>query len=240
VNFPRIAGESVHDKIIDYFQEQILKGVFRPGQRLPAEETLAEQLGVGRGTVREALRVLVHLGFIERRNKTTIIMPAGESSGRPSDFIDRMHRHRDTMQVIEVRRIIEPKAAELAAARGTKEEIQAIGALLQEMKTHLDDLDSFIRYDNLYHLAVFGASGNQVLLELIKYIQEVMMEAQALVLTKSHGILPRSLGFHDQVYEAIRDGNEKGAARIMEDHLIDIENEMYRIMKEESAGGGAR
>lgn len=240
MNFPRIAGESVHDKIIDYFQEQILKGVLKPGQKLPAEETLAEQLGVGRGTVREALRVLVHLGFIERRNKTTIIMPTAERDGRPSDFIDRIHRHYNTMQVIEVRKIIEPKAAELAAARAATEEIQEIERLMNAMREHMDNLDDFIRYDNEYHLAVFRASGNQILFELIRYIQEVMMEAQALVLKKSHGILPRSLSFHEHVYEAIRDGKEAEAARIMQEHLVDIENEMYKIIKEESASGGAQ
>ena len=240
MNFPRIVGESVHDRIIDYFQEQILKGILKPGQRLPSEEALAEQLGVGRGTVREALRVLARLGFINRSSKTTTIAMVSEAGGRPSDFIDRIHRHYDTMQVIEVRRTIEPKAAQLAAARASAGEIQEIERLLQSMKDHMGDLDDFIRFDNAYHLAVFGASGNQVLFQLIKYIQEVMMEEQALVLKKSHGILPRSLGFHQKVYEAIRDGKETEAAKSMEEHMIDIENEMYRIIREESVGGGAR
>jgi DNA-binding FadR family transcriptional regulator len=234
MNFPKIAGESVHDKIVDYFQEQILKGVLKPGQKLPAEEALAEQLGVGRGTVREALRVLVHLGFITRKNKTTIILPAAQRGVLLSDLVNRLHHVYDTMQVIEVRKIIEPKAAELAAARAATEEIQEIETFLRGMEEHVDNLDDFIHYDNSFHLAVFRASGNQVLFDLIKYIQEVMVKEITLVLTRSSDIRPRSLGFHRQVYEAIRDGKETPAAKIMEEHLVDIENEMYRIIKEES------
>jgi DNA-binding FadR family transcriptional regulator len=134
MQFAKIDRSSVTEQIIEYLKDQILKQELKPGQQLPSEENLGSQLGVGRGTVREALRVLVYLGLIERRNKSTYVTSIATSGSMMTGFLDRIHKHRDVMKVIEVRKIVEPEAAALAAERGDAEEIAEIGRCLAEME----------------------------------------------------------------------------------------------------------
>lgn len=234
MQFKRIGRVSVTEKIIEYLKEQVLSQALLPGQQLPSEENLAAQLGVGRGTVREALRVLVYLGFIERRNKVTYVTSIAAQKNLPGDFIEKIHLHGDVMKVIEVRRIVEPAAAALAAQRADPDEVAEIGKCLVAMERHFDRVEEFIDHDNEFHEAVFRASGNHILLELMRSIHKLMKENQALVLRRSHTIQPRSLEFHRQLYAAIRDGQEEEAHDIMERHILDVEQEMYLIIREES------
>lgn len=234
MEFKRIGRVSVTEETIEYLRQQILSRDLLPGQQLPSEENLAAQLGVGRGTVREALRALVYLGFIERRGKATYITSIAEEKNLPGDFVERIHRHNDVMQVIEIRRIVEPPAAALAAQRASREEVAEIGKNLVAMESHFDRIEDFAGFDAEFHLSVFRASGNPILLELMRSIQQLMRENQALVLRKSGTIQPRSLEFHRRLYEAIRDGREEDARQIMESHVQDIEREMYLIIRDES------
>ncbi len=232
----RVGRRSVTEEIIDYLKEEILKQALKPGQQLPSEEGLASQLGVARGTIREALRVLQYLGFIERKGKTTVVSLIATEKNLPNDFIERIHFHRDVMKMIEVRKIVEPKAAALAAENAGPDELSQIGNNLISMENQVSSLEDFIRFDNEFHLSVIRASGNHILLELMKSIQELMRENQSLVLMKSHSIQPRSLEFHRSLYYAIRDGKDDEAFEIMENHVLDIEREMYLIIREESGG----
>ncbi len=234
MQFSRIGRSSVTEEIIEYLKGQILAQELKPGQQLPSEESLAAQLGVGRGTVREALRVLVYLGFIDRRGKSTYVTSIAAESNLPGDFLERIHQHRDVMKVIEVRKIVEPEAAALAAGRGDAEEIAEIGRHLDAMEKHAGGIDQFAAYDQDYHLALFRASGNHILLELMKSIQQLMRQNLLLILRFSPVIKPRSLDFHRRIYDAVREGRDEEARAIMRAHILDIEGEMVRIIKGES------
>lgn len=239
MQFARIGRSSVTEEIIEYLKDQILQQNLKPGQQLPSEESLAGQLGVGRGTVREALRVLVYLGFIDRRNKSTYVTSIATGTGLPGDFLERIHQHRDVMKVIEVRRIVEPEAAALAAERAEAEQVEEIGRFLQEMERQTGDLDAFATQDQAFHLAMFRAADNHILLELMKSIQQLMEKNQTLVLRRSPHILPRSLEFHRRLYAAIREGRDEEAHDIMKEHILDIEREMYQIIKGEAGAKNA-
>ncbi len=239
MQFARIGRSSVTEEIIEYLKEQILKQELKPGEQLPSEESLAGQLGVGRGTVREALRVLVYLGFIDRRSKSTYVTSIAAEGGLPDDFPERIRQHRDVMKVIEVRRIVEPEAAALAAQRAGADEVAELGRHLAAMEKQLGNTESFATHDNNFHLTVFRASENDILLEFMKSIQQLMQQNQVLILRQSPGIQPRSLEFHHHLYDAIREGKDEEAYEIMKAHILDIEREAVRILKGE-AGGSRR
>ncbi|MCX7788983.1 MAG: FadR family transcriptional regulator [Spirochaetes bacterium] len=231
MRFKRIEKRSVTEEIIEYLKNEILNQTLKPGERLPSEENLAKQLGVGRGTVRETLRVLLYLGLIERRGKATYISFSANAQSIPSDFLQRVHKHEDVMKMIEVRKIIEPQAAELAAERGGQEKVDKIERCLQEMEKNLENIEDFIRCDNEFHLAVFEATENPILLEIIRSLQMIMRKNQAIILRNSETIKPRSFGYHKELCKAIKEGNDQKAREVMEQHLNDIEREMYLILR---------
>lgn len=238
MQFPKIGRSSVTEQTIEYFKDQILSNKLKPGQQLPCEENLASQLGVGRGTVREALRVLVYLGFIERRNKATTVTAIAQSQSLPEDFLQRIARHRDVMKVIEVRKIVEPEAAALAAERADERQIAEMSRLLAEMERESGSTEGFAAKDQEFHLTLFEASGNHILLEFMKNIQRYMHENQVLIVHERPQIKPRSLSFHRRLFEAIRDGQDEQAREIMREHVEDIEREMYSIIKDSSGSPG--
>jgi len=236
MQFAKVDRSSVTEQIIEYLKDQILRQELKPGQQLPSEENLGSQLGVGRGTLREALRVLMYLGLIERHNKSTYVTSIATSGSLTTDFVKRFHKHRDVMQVIEVRKIIEPEAAAFAARRADAKQITEIGFYLAEMERHIGNIDDFATDDQAFHLALFRACGNHILLEFMQSIQEYLHQNHVLILHLSPGIEPHSMEFHRRLFKAISEGRDEEAREIMNEHILDIETEMYKIIKNESDG----
>lgn len=234
MKFKEVKQVSVTDKIIEQIKNLIIDKTLKPGETLPSEEKMAYQMGVGRGTIREALKVLIYLGFIERQNKATFVSPNGNKRLHMRDIIESFKKHRNIMEMIELRKIIEPEAASYAAVRANPKEIEAVEKAYRLMVEYENEIESFIDQDNIFHLAVVRATGNNVLLDIMKGIQRLMKQSQSLILKKSKNIKPRSLKFHGKMCSAIKEGNADLAKRLMLDHIVDIEKEMYRILKEES------
>lgn len=233
MKFKEVKPVSVTDRVIEQVRDLIINGTLKPNEPFPSEEKLAAQMGVGRGTIREALRVLICLGFIERQGKTTFVSPNINKRLGPRDIIESFKKHHDVMEMIELRKIIEPEASAYAAARANPKEIEDIEAAYRLMIKYENEIELFIHQDNLFHLAIVQGTGNGVLLDIMKGIQRLMEQNQALILKKSKYIKPRSLAFHGKICSAIKEGNVKRARKFMFDHIIDIEEEMYRILKEE-------
>ena len=228
MNFKKIDRVSMSEEIIEYLKQQILSRTLKSGQRLPAEESLAESMGVGRGTIREALRVLIHMGLVERKGNGTYV-----TEGRvKNDYQLKLDEYRDIVEIIEVRRVVEPALAQLAAVRRNQESLDKLRLELEQMRDGVADVDSFLLHDSTFHDMVFEASGNSILEGFIRGLKDLMKKNQALVLRErfSH-IMPKSLDFHEKVYEAIVKGDGDLSYQIMLDHIKDIEEE-FRIILE--------
>ena len=233
MKFDRIAKTSVVEGIIEQIKSMIGDSTLEPGAQLPSEEKLAEQMGVGRGTIREALKVLIYAGFLIRKNRGTFVTSMPIASLPVKDFFARFKAHRDVMEMIEVRKLIEPQASALAAERATEEELLKIKKALDEMIESQADLEKFITMDHQFHNTIVEATGNKVLLELMMHIRDTMKKNQALVLHKSH-IMPRSLEFHKKITAAIIGRDQDNARQLMFEHVMDIEEEMQKILLEEN------
>ncbi len=228
MNFKKIDRVSMSEEIIEYLKQQILSRTLKSGQRLPAEESLAESMGVGRGTIREALRVLIHMGLVERKGNGTYV-----TEGRvKNDYQLKLDEYRDIVEIIEVRKVVEPALAQLAAVRRNQESLDKLRLELEQMRDGVADVDSFLLHDSTFHDMVFEASGNSILEGFIRGLKDLMKKNQALVLRErfSH-IMPKSLDFHEKVYEAIVKGDGDLSYQIMLDHIKDIEEE-FRIILE--------
>jgi DNA-binding FadR family transcriptional regulator len=152
-------------QVIDQLRSQIAAGDWPVGSRIPPEPQLAVALGVGRNTVREAVRALVHAGVLEcRQGSGTYVVAADELSGTVARQLgpDRL------AEAVEVRRALEVEAARLAARRRTPEDLAALDAAhaAREAAWREARYDDFVEADAALHTAVVAAAHNGVLAQL--------------------------------------------------------------------------
>lgn len=220
----------ISEGIIEQIKGSIMAGDLKPGDVLPSEIKMAAQMRVGRSTLREALQVLIHLGFIERRNKETFVSESAREKFFPTDILQNYKAHKNIMNMIEARKIIESFMAETAAIRASEEIVESIRRDLEEMEKSTGDIKKFITSDHQFHLHVAEAAQNKILYDLIIGIRDLLKNNQELVLSKSPTILPRSMEFHRKIYRAIKGRKPMMAKKLMLDHIKDIEKEMYNIL----------
>ena len=224
----------VSDEIIEQIKNLILEGKLRPGDQLPSETKMASQMKVGRSTIREALKVLIHLGFIERKNKVTVITDRIKEKLSPQDIVERFKNQRNILEMIEFRKIVEPDMASLAAIRSDKTDVSLLQRDVSAMKESKDEPEVFLKHDHHFHLHVAQGAKNQIIIEVIQGIQDILEKTQGHIIRKSTTISPKSLEFHRNIFNAIKKSKPEVARRQMYEHLLDIEQEVYTILKQEN------
>ncbi|MDQ0376685.1 FadR/GntR family transcriptional regulator [Amycolatopsis thermophila] len=165
------------DQVIGQLRDAIAEGEWPIGQRIPTEAALAESLGVGRNTVREAVRALAHGGLLEvRQGDGTYVRATSEVSGAIRRLCGSELR-----EVLGVRRALEVEAARLAATVRTDEEVATIRELLDRRDAAYrdEDLATYVRADTEFHLAVVRAAHNALLTELYRGILEAVTASVA-------------------------------------------------------------
>ncbi|RKN42472.1 FadR/GntR family transcriptional regulator [Streptomyces hoynatensis] len=150
------------DQVIVRLRREITSGAWPVGSRIPTEPELVERLGVARNTVREAVRALAHNGLLDiRQGSGTYVAATSELAG----VMHRRFADADPRDVSELRGALEAEAARLAAQRRTEEELRQLESLLARREAAWDsgDAERFVGADTAFHLAVVGASHNEVL-----------------------------------------------------------------------------
>ncbi|MFK4069373.1 FadR/GntR family transcriptional regulator [Streptomyces sp. NPDC029674] len=200
-------------------REQITTGAWPIGTRLPGETTLAKELGVGRSTLREALRALAGAGLVRPRQGAGVFVIATEPV---ADWPTRLRRAAVT-DVYEVRMLVEVQAARLAATRRTDEDIAAMEAALDGRRTAAAAADpEFIDADIALHAAVVAAAHNPVLTDLFAEFTPALRQGliDLLELTdvraeeKNHGDAA-----HTALVRAVESGDPDRAAQVTEEEL---------------------
>jgi DNA-binding FadR family transcriptional regulator len=194
------------EQVIGQLRQSVLSGEWPVGTRIPNEPTLSEALGVGRNTVREAVRALAHGGILEvRQGDGTYVRATSEVSGALRRLCGSELR-----EVLQVRRCLEVEGARLAAAARTDEDVTVLRRLLQRRdELELEDHPAFVEADAALHFAVMQASGNTVLTELYRGLTEVVA---ASVATTSAAHEPREIR-HSGLIDAIAAQDVEAAGR---------------------------
>ena len=206
-------------QVVDFVRRQIDAGRLKPGDRLPAERDLAEEIGVSRPSLRSGLRTLQAIGVIQSRQGAGTFISDGPPrlGGAPLSFLAALHGFtRDEM--FEARRVLELGAASLAAERATLERITVLADEVAAMFASLDDPQEFLIHDVQFHKAVAAASGNPVLATLIDTISELVYETRRLTVERAHD-LKESAEMHRRIYRAIKAGDAEKARDEMGMHL---------------------
>ncbi|GAA1557677.1 FadR/GntR family transcriptional regulator [Kribbella hippodromi] len=197
-------------QVSEQFRALIESGAWPRGSRIPGENQLAAELGVSRGTVREALRSLSLTGLLEPRvGDGTYVRATNEISG----VLVRDELSASLTHVLDARAGIEAAAARLAALRQDEESLAALAAAFNARGPAVDsgDMDEFVAVDAEFHRQVVVASGNPLLLRLFDAIAEVLTQSihETATIPEDHRI-PDA---HRVVVEAIRSGDPEAASR---------------------------
>ncbi|KXK62876.1 GntR family transcriptional regulator [Micromonospora rosaria] len=196
-------------------RDRILRGEWPVGGRIPTEPQLVTALGVGRNTVREAVRALVHAGVLEcRQGSGTYVVSTDELAPVVARRITDDQRAELRMaEVVEVRRAFEVEAARLAARRRTPEDLAALdGALAaREAAWHGGRVAEFVEADAALHTAVVAAAHNGMLAELYASVGTALRSTIAR--TMGDELAPERYVDHGRLVDAIRAGDPARAAR---------------------------
>ena len=228
--------EEIANRLLELIRAQRL----RPGDKLPAERTLATAMQVSRPVLREALRALAIMKVVEIRQGSGTYITALEPQQLVShlDFVFS----KDTValaQVLEARRVIEVGNARLAAARIDEAGIERLDALLAEMRAALGDPDRFSTLDIAFHNVVCGAAANFLLgqfMGIINTLAKVSRERTG----ASRSVRELALRDHRQLVQALRSGDPDAAADAMRAHLQHVEKALASPRARVPATGPAR
>lgn len=202
-------------RLLDY----LLSGSLALGHKIPPERQLAEALGVGRSTVREAIKSLSLLGLLDVRQGDGTYL-----SRSTSDLLPRVIEWGMLLEqpyisdLIEARERIEPIVAEFAAERRSEEDIDALRALIQEMESASSDIDRYVDADTAFHLRLAEAGANYVFRNQLSSIRE-LLRVWATNVLEAAGETESSLAMHRPILDAVERRDTTAAGRAMTAHM---------------------
>jgi GntR family transcriptional repressor for pyruvate dehydrogenase complex len=240
VRLEKIERTSLSDAVTDSVISQIREGRYRAGDRLPTERELAEQLGVGRTSVREGLRFLEKLGILEIRQGTGTVVRS-LSLGKVFEHLIPIQTiidlpDRDVRDIMHVRRILEAESARLAALHATGGQLERLEELLNGMAASLDVPRDYLEMDLEFHVVVGQASSNPVLAQLINLIRDIYTRYFEIVL-KDPEMNKTSLDFHRRLYAALRARDADAARQLILEHLSQAERDVLRLLDSAEGNG---
>ncbi|HTE63180.1 MAG TPA: FCD domain-containing protein [Solirubrobacteraceae bacterium] len=227
---------AVTDEAIEGIRRLIAGGEFPPGSRLPKESELALRLGVSRNSLREAVRALELVGVVEARQGDGTYVTSLEPSlllDVMSYVIDFSHDEA-ILQLLEVRRLLEPAATALAAARVTEEELEQIAAALDEMDRSTEP-EPLLRADAAFHAAIARASGNAPLGALLGNLSGTTFRTRIRRAYSDTHAMDDTRTEHHRIYEALlaRDPDLARAASAY--HVAGVERWLRGVIERRSA-----
>lgn len=197
--------------------DQLRAGRWETGGRLPPEPELAQQLGVGRSTLREAVRALVHAGMLETRQGSGTYV----RSLAPGPGWEPLLRRAAVLEAYEVREALEVQAARLAALRRTDADVAELRTRLAARdRAHQQARDGrFVEADLAFHRTVITAAHNRLLTDLFDSFATVLREALAAVVSDEHLNDVDVAPTHARLVTAIEAGDPEAAERATREHI---------------------
>jgi len=227
--FEPVRTRRTFEEAAEQIAEKVRAGELRAGDKLPGERALAGQMEISRPTLREAVKVLVDAGLLEVRR--------GPGGGMfvASDVVPvELVRQRSTMRlgevaaVLEARRLVEPRVAQLAAVRATDADFAALERSIDAMRGICgrgyapDDEDRFLQLDVQFHLALARAAANPTVETLMRTLIRQLEIARDMAMHLP--LVPEwTIGIHERTLDAVRSGDLGLVEDVMDEHLGQLE-----------------
>lgn len=233
---------SATEIVVEYVETLIFDGVLQPGDQLPSEADLAEELGVSRLTVREGIRTFQARGLvnINHGRRATLAHP---NAAPLRDFFSASVR-RDAsglLELLEVRMAVEVHAASLAALHATQSDLAALELALTYMRSSATDIQSFNDADVRFHAALARASGNKTLGLIVEGMEEPLRAGRMASISghcATHQDLQDLISQHTKIYANVAARDSKAAAAAMTQHLSETRKDLTAAFKTRPGGPG--
>lgn len=226
-----VKRNAVVNEVVAQFLEGVKTGTLTSGTKLPTERELADRFSVGRPVIREALRSLASLGIIEiKHGLGSFVSEHVYSSYLYATAFSEGWKTNAVMELMEVRKVIEPILAKMAAERASDEDVAEITRVLERQRaiTVLDTAErqmAFHREDVNFHLAVARAAGNKMFFKMMMAVSDTLLESRKLS-GRLEAAYEKAVAFHERIRDCIADRLPDQAMQAMMDHLCDVEGDL--------------
>jgi GntR family transcriptional repressor for pyruvate dehydrogenase complex len=226
--FQKIATKRKSVHVAEQIAEAIRLNAYQIGDRLPAERVIAEQMGVSRPSVREALSALQLVGVLETRPGDGTYVVKGLD--RRQAAITLLEEHESPVDALEARRVLERAIVQIAAMRATPQGLNALTRTLDALRlaARRRDYEAFTAANGPFHLAIVHMAGNELLERAVDPLIDVMQQQLAREMRRREyapdgALFDDMLSVHVDVYKALADRDAASAADAMDRHFDLIE-----------------
>ncbi|MGA2373961.1 MAG: FadR/GntR family transcriptional regulator [Candidatus Sulfotelmatobacter sp.] len=221
-----IRNARLYEQIVQQIEESVLNGSLKPGDQLPAERDLAQRLGVSRTAVREAVKTLREKGLVEAYSGRGTFITDGTSQAARQSFdlmvkIGQQGQQEGLPHLVDLRLVLEPGIAAMAAERYTDEDLTAMREAVAVMDRSQKNAEAYIEADLDFHLALAEAVANPLILSLIDSIVGLLRE-QRIRIFNVEGGPQRGQFHHKRILEAMERRDPEMARSSMRAHLEQV------------------
>lgn len=219
----------VTEDVILQIKEMIVTGLLTPGDRLPPENKLCQQLGVSRNSLREAIKALVAFRVLDVRQGDGTFVTSLEPSIllEAVSFVADLHDDASILDVFEVRRILEPAAVAQSALKISNEEIQQLNELMAQVATS-STADELVKHDLMFHKRIVAAAGNEYLTSLLDSLSSSTVRARVWRGLTEDNAIEMTLNEHQAIVDALQDRNAELAQALTTVHVSGVERWLRR------------
>ena len=199
---------------------ELIRGAWAEGEKIPPERELCRKLGVGRASLREALKALEIMGMIETRlGDGTYVCRRSEFFSRPLLWAIASSSEADARELIEARIVIEVELAGMAAEHATADDLKLIAEQIERMAKAKASGEDFVAADVEFHLTIGRAASNGILMNALHLIRNLLHE-WILRAVSAKGVQAKAIAQHRRILQAIKTRDRAGARREMRRHLM--------------------
>jgi len=221
-------NESIFQEIVQSIKRDILLGKLGPCEKLPPERALSEKYAVGRGTIRESLKALEAIGFLNvirgRSGGYFVKEGAAELFKEALDFTISIEKS-SVFDSLIFRRIIEPKTCFYAAIKRSDKNIDQMERAIVEMTEGINDPKIYAESNFAFHYEIGKATGNPFIQEIYMHIYKMLSETAQTI----HALPTQTkatLFFHKEILESIKKGDSERAESFMDAHISYVQNDL--------------
>lgn len=244
--YQRVDVQPLHRSVVQQITRRIVTGDLQPEDTLPVEPRLADQFGVSKTVIREAVRVLVSMGLIKVKQGSGMQVQALNEW----DYLDPLilfeqvrsgHGEALLDEVLEMRRVLEVEAAGLAAERRTSGDLDELRTCVMGMEKALRDPEEFTRLDIEFHELMMSAGRNRLLREALRPVKEVLKTGRFITNrnTIRQGGAEKSQRGHEEIYTAIEHEDGEAAREAMRRHVKQFERDIRASLNSPEVWEGA-